>query len=499
VGEAAFDAVVIGSGAGGLACAAFLAREGKRVLVCERHNRLGGYLQRFYREKIPFDTGFHYTGRLGPNGTLRRYFEHLGVLPDLGIHELDRDGFDRIITPDVEVAVPAGRDHYRARLKETFPAEARAIDRYVDELARVCDGFPLYTLRGELHDPPRDPVAESTLSSFLDEITRDERLRLVLAGQCFLHGTPPSRVPFWVHALVTDSFISEGAWGIDGGGDALARALSRRVKEAGGEVRLADGAARILVEERAVTGVALESGEEVRAPVVVAAIHPRLVLELIPPGVLTPAYRGRIEAFEESVSSLGLYFKMTRRPKRAGPWNLYWHRCRDVEESFRDRTDSGGNPRLVFATWPSVRDASWRYPENMIVLSPVQHDEVGRWTESRTARRPEDYERWKERAAVRVREALREQMPDFEGDLLAVSTPLTNRDYTGSHLGSNYGVLQSREQQGLYKLSVRTRVRGLYLTGQSLGLMGVVGVTVTAFRTAGEILGLEKLYERVRL
>ena len=68
-----------------------------------------------------------------------------------------------------------------------------------------------------------------------------------------------------------------------------------------------------------------------------------------------------------------------------------------------------------------------------------------------------------------------------------------------SHLGSNYGVLQSSEQQGLYKLSVRTRVKGLYLTGQSLGLMGLVGVSVTAFRTAGEILGLPMLYERVRL
>ncbi|MEZ0228928.1 MAG: phytoene desaturase family protein [Planctomycetota bacterium] len=497
----AFDAVVIGTGASGLVCARLLAMEGKRVLCVEKHNRLGGYLQRFYREKIPFDTGFHYTGKLGPQGVLRRFFAHLGILDDLRFHELDRDAFDIIRTPDVEVRIPAGRDRYRERLKEHFPREARGIDRYVDELGRVSDLFPMYALRGELDDTRKDEVVASspTLAAFLDSITDDPALKLVLAGQAFLHGTPPSRAPFWVHALVTDSFISEGAWGIDGGGDALARALSRRIKEAGGEVRLADGATKILVEERTVKGVELESGERVDAPIVIAAIHPRVVVELLPESAVTPAYRSRIEGFEESITSLGLYYRMKSRPRDAGPWNIYWHRSRDLEASFADRTLSPDGPKFLFATWPSIRDSSWRYPENMILLAPAQHDEVARWTGTRTMKRPEDYERWKQRIGEHVGDALSKIMPDFSGDLLAVSTPLTNRDYTGSHLGSNYGVLQSSEQQGLYKLSVRTRVKGLYLTGQSLGLMGLVGVTVTAFRTAGEIVGLEKLYSRIRL
>ncbi len=496
-----YDAVVIGTGASGLVCARLLGMEGKRVLCVEKHNRLGGYLQRFYREKIPFDTGFHYTGKLGPNGVLRRFLAHLGVLDDLRFHELDPDGFDLIRTPDLDFRVPAGRDRYRARLKEHFPHEARAIDRYVDELGRVSDSFTLYSLRGELSDTAKDEIVASgpTLGAFLDSITSDQALKLILSGQSFLHGTPPARVPFWVHALVTDSFISEGAWGVDGGGDALARALSRRIKETGGAVRLADGAKRILVEDRVVKGVELESGERIEAPIVIAAIHPRVVLELLPESAVTPAYRSRIKGFEESVTSLGLYYRMKSRPREAGPWNVYWHRTRDIETAFADRSLSEGGPKFLFATWPSIRDQGWRYPENMILLAPAQHDEVARWTGSRTMKRPEDYERWKERIGEHVGETLAKEMPGFSGDLLAVSTPLTNRDYTGSHLGSNYGVLQSSEQQGLYKLSVRTRVKGLYLTGQSLGLMGLVGVSVTAFRTAGEIVGLEKLYERIRL
>src|SRR5207248_2461316 len=122
------------------------------------------------------------------------------------------------------VRIPAGRDRFRERLKEHFPREARAIDRYVDELARVCSLFPLYSLATDLDAPGKEEVVAkgTTLGAFLDSITEDRALKLVLGGQSFLHGTPPERVPFWVHALVTDSFISEGAWGLDGGGDALA-------------------------------------------------------------------------------------------------------------------------------------------------------------------------------------------------------------------------------------------------------------------------------------
>jgi all-trans-retinol 13,14-reductase len=497
------DAVVIGSGASGLVCARILAKEGKRVLVAEKHARLGGYLQRFYRQKIPFDTGFHYTGRLGPRGTLRRYLEYLGVMDELRFHALDPDGFDRIRLPGLSFAVPAGRERYRERLVAQFPTERVAIERYLGEVARVSAAFPLYSLDGPGDEKGyQDLVAGSlSLATFLDSITRDEGLKSVLAGQSFLHGTPPSRVPFWVHALVTDSFIQDGAFGLDGGGDALARALSRKIKAAGGEVRLKDGVRRILVSERTVTGVELDSGEQVEAPVVVAAIHPRRVLELLPEGSVTPAYASRVRSLEESVSSLGLYFRMNRRFEDVGASNLYWYRTSDRESPFREASAAPGGPGFLFATWPSVRDRSWRYPDNMIVLTTVQQSEVfPRWESLATGDRSREYEAWKARAGEAVVATLEREMPGFRGscDLLTVSTPLTNRDYTGSHLGGNYGVLQSLEQQGIYKLSVRTRIKGLYLTGQSLGLMGIVGVTITAFRTAGEILGQDRLLEKVR-
>jgi phytoene dehydrogenase-like protein len=272
------------------------------------------------------------------------------------------------------------------------------------------------------------------------------------------------------------------------------------VTAAGGEVRLGCAARTVLVRERSVHGVELATGERVETDVVVSSIHPRRTLELLPEGAVPPAFVHRVEGFEESVSTLGLYFKLDRRLEGNGRTNVYWYRTGDTESVFRDKTTQEGAPRFVFVTWPSARDASWRYPENMIALVPVQPEETARWRGSRTGGRGDEYERWKLEAARPAVELFERELPGFRGNakLVAVSTPLTQEDYTGSWDGSNYGVLQSAEQQGLYRLGPRTRVRGLFLTGQSIGLMGVMGVTVTAFRTAGEIVGLRALFDKVR-
>ena len=68
-----YDAIVIGSGIGGLACAAMLAKHGhKRVLVLERHYTPGGFTHVFHRPGYEWDVGVHYVGEMPPGSTLRR-------------------------------------------------------------------------------------------------------------------------------------------------------------------------------------------------------------------------------------------------------------------------------------------------------------------------------------------------------------------------------------------------------------------------------------------
>src|SRR5690606_31007740 len=98
-----YDVVVIGSGLGGLVSALILAKEGYHVCVLEKNNQFGGNLQTFVRDKTIFDTGIHYIGGLDKGENLYRYFSYLGIMNDLNLRRMDRDGFDVVSFGDDDV------------------------------------------------------------------------------------------------------------------------------------------------------------------------------------------------------------------------------------------------------------------------------------------------------------------------------------------------------------------------------------------------------------
>ena len=74
-----FDAIVIGSGIGGLACASIMAKLRKwRVLVLEQHFKLGGFTHTFKRPGAwSWDVGLHYVGEMGEGMAGRRLFDFI--------------------------------------------------------------------------------------------------------------------------------------------------------------------------------------------------------------------------------------------------------------------------------------------------------------------------------------------------------------------------------------------------------------------------------------
>src|SRR3990172_5153689 len=115
------DAVVVGSGLGGLTAAAYLAALGKRVLDAERDSKVGGCGGVFTMNSYEFDIGLHYIGDCGPDGMIPSVLGPLGI--DLTFREMDPDGFDTVIFPDQTFRFPKGVDAFRERLLEAFPAQ----------------------------------------------------------------------------------------------------------------------------------------------------------------------------------------------------------------------------------------------------------------------------------------------------------------------------------------------------------------------------------------
>ena len=137
-----WDAVVVGSGPGGLTTAACLSAAGKRVLVVERHDVAGGNTQVFRRHHgndwYEFDVGVHYIGECGDGELFTNIFAGLGMGDRMTFRPMDRDGFDTLHFPDFTFRVPAGWDEYRERLVAQFPNDRAGIERCITVLRDVA-------------------------------------------------------------------------------------------------------------------------------------------------------------------------------------------------------------------------------------------------------------------------------------------------------------------------------------------------------------------------
>ena len=228
------DVIVIGSGIGGLACAAALARCAPRVLVLERHYVAGGLTHTFSREGYTWDVGVHYLGQMGPGQPMRRIldwlsggsidFQSMGPVYDI-VRLADGSRF--------EFTRP--RAALEASLREAFPHAGKDIRRFLDALDSARRTFSAPFQRHAM--PPwlgrmlgwvkRNEIGrwwERTTEEVLREAVSDRRLRDVLSAQWGDHGGRPSEASFAMHAIIIDHFL-EGAWYPVGGASAFAKGL----------------------------------------------------------------------------------------------------------------------------------------------------------------------------------------------------------------------------------------------------------------------------------
>ena len=132
MGSPSADAIVIGSGIGGLTAAAALAKRGRRVLVLERHSQLGGMTQTFRRREYTFAPAVHYIGGAGdapgPDNQFGRILRWLtdGQLRFASVGS----PYDVVRFPGFEFPIETTREAYIARLKALFPDESAAIEHY---------------------------------------------------------------------------------------------------------------------------------------------------------------------------------------------------------------------------------------------------------------------------------------------------------------------------------------------------------------------------------
>ena len=507
--QGSYDAIIIGSGVGGLTAAALLARHaGKRVLVLERHYMPGGFTHVFRRRGYEWDVGVHYLGGLGDRraGT-RRLFDHVtdGKLEWAAMGEV----YDRIIVGDNSYDYVAGPDNFAARMKEYFPSQARAIDRYLEltRRAKRWSGLyfaekalppPLAAVAGPLMRAPFMRYARRTTGSVLDELTDDLELKGVLTGQFGDYGLPPARSSFAMHSLLTRHYLWGGYYPV-GGSSAIAAAIAPLIEEAGGEVHFQADVSEIVIDRGRAVGVRMADGRQIEAPVVVsnAGVH-NTFGRLLPGNGVRHATAERAVSVPFSVAHLCLYvgFKQTAAELGLPKTNLWIYPGPDHDANVEAFVADPGAPLpVVYVSFPSAKDPSFeeycpgRATVELITLAP--YDRFAPWAGTEWRKRGQDYESLKADLAERMLAQLERQIPGLRSqvDYMEISTPLSTRHFAGYEHGEIYGLEHSPSRFANRALRPRTAIPGLYLTGQDVVSCGVAGAMAGGYLTASAILG----------
>ena len=496
-----YDAIIIGSGAGGLTAAVALAQAGKKVLVLEQHDRPGGWTHSFTLNGYRFSPGVHYIGDLQEGGGLRRIYDGLGVSQDLTFVELNPDGYDHIVIGERKIDFPKGKENLIERLKSHFPHEAEGIDSYFADLTSMMEALRhLGDLSNLLKSVRSLPTIfkwiRASGADLINAHISDPVLRGVLAGQSGDHGLPPSQVSAFMHAGITDHYFDGGYYPL-GGAFTLPRAFIRALKRAGGEIRLECHVKRILLEGRKVIGVELDSGEEISAGVVISNADPEVTFgQLIGKDKLSPRLKRKVDSANYSTSCLSLFFATDMDLRRAGldSGNMWYYDHADVDSIYKDGlTDAAlrdETPPGMFLTVTTLKDPSKMHASQghhtCESFAFVGYEAFEKWARTKYGARPTDYDAMKEDLAWRMVRGLEKRIPGLSRHIVyySLGTPLTNEHYLNATRGNLYGIDKRPSQVGPWAFSPRTEFQSLYLCGASTISHGVAGVTASGIDAA---------------
>lgn len=498
-----YDILVIGSGLGGLVSALVLAKEGLKVCVLEKNNQYGGNLQTFSRDKLIFDTGVHYLGGLSKGQNLHRFFSYLEIMNDLELLKMDEDGYDRISFGDDAIKYPhaQGYQNFVEQLAAYFPEEKENLENYCEEIQEICNQFPRYNVVGK--DSYNEEILHLNTKRFIESVTQNKTLQAVLLGSNFLYAGDSENVPFYVHALTVNSYI-QSAYKCVKGGSQISKLLIRKLREYGAEVHKHSEVTEFIFNENnnILTAVKTKSGKEYAAKQFISNIEIRSAIKLVGEEKIKKSFLNRVLSWKPVSSCFSVYIVLKPHSLPNFNYNIYHFSSVDqVWNAYRYRQEAWPETYMLSST-PSRHHPE--FAESLTAISYMDFDEVKQWENSVNTvadehERGEVYEKFKLEKTEKMIDALEKRIPNLRHGIKEIytSSPLSYRDYIGCFEGNMYGYMKNSENPLKTMVSPRTKFDNLFLTGQSVNMHGILGVTIGAFNTCAEILGKDVIDSRL--
>lgn len=497
-----YDIVVVGSGLGGLVSAIILAKEGYKVCVLEKNKQFGGNLQTFSRNKTIFDTGVHYIGGLAPGQNLYHYFKYIGIYDDLNLKRLDRDAFDVISFDNGESYEYAqGFDNFVDKLSKRFPKEREAIQKYIDSILEACNDFPLYELKKGKNYHLADKFFQIKAKDFIESLTENKMLQAVLAGNNLLYAGQAEKTPFYVHALAVNSYIQSSYRCINGGSQ-ITKSLIRQLKKLGGEAYKKEEVVKLTCEGRTIKSAITNTGKKINADIFISNVDPKFTLKLVGEENFRKPYVRRIKDIKSTIAAFSIYVVL--KPNTVKYYNRNFYHYKDKEDVWYAYDYNEDSWPKAYMISMGINKKTEKYADNLTIMTYMHYEDVKKWEETfntvaRKSDRGQTYEDFKKEKTEALLQEVEKRFPEVRSNIAEIysSTPLSYRDYIGNYKGAMYGYEKDVKNPLKSFISPKTKIKNLFLTGQSLNMHGILGVTISGVLACASILGKDYLLDKI--
>ncbi len=444
-----FDIAVIGAGGGGLSAAAALSRAGKKVVVLEKHHKVGGYMTSFERMGYRFEVSLHGFDGLADGGMNVDIFKALGIYDR--VKPVRTSVMYRAIYPDFSFDVPENVDAYRDKLVATFPAEAEGIKDIFDESLFMEEFISAFSKAQAGQGPmPSDQdllrfqeYTDLPLSEFLARHVSDPKFTMLFTQLAGFAGAEPGNLSTAFFMAMWNSYHRHGFHFFEGGSQAVTNAMADVVRENGGTIRLGTLATKVAVEGGNAVHVETRDDACYRAQFVVSnAPAPLLINELVGREHVAAEDLARYDGWKVGLSAFVVYLGVNHdyRDVFANTHEIMITDSYDPAENFAtiDACDVEKTP-FAIANYTLVDPTDAPAGKNVIeITGQLGYDCGKQWFQQGSF---EDYKAFKDemgRALVRRAEAI---LPGLSRhvEVFEVGTPRTMAGFTLNPRGTIFG------------------------------------------------------------
>jgi all-trans-retinol 13,14-reductase len=475
-----FDAVIIGSGLGGLSCAAAFARKGYRALVLEQHDKPGGYATAFRRPGgFTFDVSLHSTS-VGERNGVRNL---IGGFPEITeVEFLPHPSLYRAIFPEHDILVPQ-RDvpGYVDLLARQFPEEKAGIEGLIGDMEALSREIAKLSAAQGRVDMSRFPTefpvlyrsSQQSWGQMVDARIRDPKLKAIVSALWGYYGLPPSRLSTFYYALPTIGYLRDGGYYPRGRSQTISDALVKFIEARGGKVALRTRVERILTKDGAAYGVRCAGGQEFRGRAIVSnASAWHTFNKFLEDGAALEQYKKQMAGFSVSLSCFQIFLGLKKDlVAQVGlkDSEIFVETGYDSDAGYEaarkaDMSRCGFALTLYDNVFPGYSPKG-KNTINLLALQGFDHWEP--FEADYTAGRKTAYRAEKEKMANLLMQRAEKVLPGLTTavEVKEIGTPLTNVRYTGNYRGAIYGWDQTVSNSGARRIGHSTPVKNLYLAG----------------------------------